>query len=125
VSWGRNLAVRRESARKKKTIRAKRMVETPPVADVRNIQVGMKLLLTNDKNISPCSPGCLDMRDSVGESGIKSSWPEGTCRTRQRLLTQAHVFGRKVRGSREHRLQILLQIFQGGFCKRLDQPYFE
>lgn len=71
MSWGRNLAVRRESARKKKTIRAKRMVETPPVADVRNIQVGMKLLLTNDKNISPCSPGCLDMRDSVGESGSK------------------------------------------------------
>ena len=54
-----------QSERKKKTIGAKRMVGTPSVADVRNIQVGMKLLLTNDKKISPCSPGCVDMRDFV------------------------------------------------------------
>jgi hypothetical protein len=32
---------------------------------VRNIQVCRKLLLTNDKKISPCSPGCVDMRNSI------------------------------------------------------------
>jgi hypothetical protein len=72
------LGVLRESARrKKKTIGAKRMVETPSVADVRNIQVCKKLLLTNDKKISPCSPGCVDMRDSVGESGSKAVGQRG------------------------------------------------